>query len=220
MQEPENLFSSFFSMIFLTYLLKSRISINYKSKKKYILTYCLIIFFSIKLFLLNTLGLFSLPILNKQQVFLKSINPNISDITLKKITNSLSFPILENHKSRLILVKPFLSQYILNHTVPSDGILTIGKNNIYNFFYNKTPIKNSLLYWHYGVTFNENISKIHYYNPENIFSKINFIEFDFTTHNETSTKFFKIYEPFILKNFVLVYSDKSSKIYKKINASK
>ena len=200
-------------MILLSYHIKYS-KIEFISIKIFLKKYILILFFSIKFFLLNTVGLISSVILYKQSNLLFFLMPSISKSSILKYTNKISIPTVNEQKSRVFYLSQ-ISSYLIKNIAENDGIICVGKNNLNNFNFNLKPKINTLLYWHFGVTFNENIMRSNYFQPSNIFSNIKYIELEFKTHKESCEKFLYIYGNYIKKNYELVYFDTNLQIYKR-----
>ena len=132
-----------------------------------------------------------------------------------------TYSLLVNYNDFITKIKP-VSGYHIDciepHIKSNSQILSVGSNNIYNYYFNLRPAKRTLLYWHEGVTFNENrlSTSNEIFLPENVFSEINLIFLNKTQHYGSVAMFQRIYKDYISKNFIEVSNTDDCIIFRRV----
>ena len=116
-------------------------------------------------------------------------------------------------KSYINKIKPAPSYHIdcIEPYITSNSqVLSVGSNNIYNYYFNLIPPKETLHYWHESVTFNEKIAKSSdIFLPEKMLSNVNLIFLSKTNMLSSVNIFKKIYKNYLEKNFIEFNSPKN-----------
>ena len=154
----------------------------------------------VSLLFLSILWISKLVVLNMQGVY--SIKGSL--IERKNIP---SFTIEDSRKITTPQVSPAMTKWYED----GDNILVVGYNNIYSFHYLTEPVKNNLLYWHDGVTFNRELIKTDpYFHPENIFPNVSLIYLTREhKHHDSVNAFLESYADTLSTNYEIMESSKT-----------
>lgn len=134
----------------------------------------------------------------------------ILNFTYQNVEAMIKNPFLSSKIEKVAISKyilPEISPMVEKHYLKGDGIITIGKNNIYNFYYSANPVKGVPLYWHKEVTFNKNIIiSSPYFDSEKIFKDVDLIYLCTLPGCKESTvkDFFDSYGQYIESNFHII----------------
>jgi hypothetical protein len=210
MQKPVFVLSNLFGFIVLVWLC------HYFHIFKKLLFFTPILFVSALIFVIRLGYISAFPIFGSMSSFLNG-SPN--------------FDVVSSRKSLQGQISPFLNKNIADIDTTglpppggqlSGGFSSVGINNLYNYYYLIEPPKNTLLYWHSGVTFTPELVEIMYfYAPVRILKDSEFLYLNSTFHNgKTVHDFLLVYGDYLNENFRLVARDGKESLYRRLPFSK
>jgi len=109
--------------------------------------------------------------------------PSFDITTSQHVMNELN---VTNRKS--------ISPNLIKWYKSGDNVITVGSNNIYAFYFQTVPLKNTLLYWHDSVTFNRFLAKNDpYFSPDKVFKDVDLVYLTYQEHADSTNTFLDVY---------------------------
>jgi hypothetical protein len=101
-----------------------------------------------------------------------------------------------------VLNSKLVSPNLIKWYKSGDNVLTVGSNNIYAFYFQTVPLKNTLLYWHDSVTFNRVLAKNDsYFSPDRVFKDVDLVYLTYQDQPDSANAFLDIYSFWLHRNY-------------------